>query len=118
MNIPNELKHKVINNEKLSKYEINLFLDYIIHKSLYITSHMYNKKYPPIFLLYEICWSYNIDVEQNNINNRYFAIIELNNKKYILDPSFNNKKLDILFKNKYIEYTKDNYEKYINLLGV
>ena len=75
MNIPNELKRKVIKKEKISTNETYLFLEYIIHKSLYITNHMYKKNHPPIFLLYEICWSYNIDVEPNNINNWYYGIV-------------------------------------------
>ena len=119
MNIPNKLKTKIINHEFVTEEETNLFLKYIINKTITITNNMYNKKnYNPMYLFYEICYSYNLTEEAYNEKKDYiYAIIDINNKKYLIDINFNNNKLETLNKNKYIEYTENNIKEYLNIIG-
>lgn len=116
MNIPNKLKNKIINREEITSEEAELFIKYIIDKSITITNHMYNNKhYLPIYLLFEICYSYNIDPKPYNKGKTYYAILNLDNKKYIIDLDFNDNKIKYLKDNKYIEYTEDIYQTYLNI---
>ena len=105
MNIPNKLKTKIINHDPITEEETNLFLKYIINKTITITNNMYNKKnYNPIYLFYEICYSYNLVQEAYTKKEDYiYAIINFNNKQYLIDINFNDNKLEELKKNKYIE---------------
>lgn len=117
MNVSNKLKKKVINNESLSIDEIELFLTYMINKTNTIIDRAYNNKYyskPALFL--EICYSYNLVAEPHSTNNNYYSIIVIGRKKYLVDITFNNNKIPKLRENKYIEYTKDIYNKYLNII--
>ena len=117
MNIPNKLKNKVINHEFLTEEETNLFIKFIIHKSKIITEHMYPKNnYLPIYLFHEICYSYNLESTPLINNNNNYAITKINNKKYLIDFSFNNDKIPFLKDNKYIEYNEKTYKEYLKIL--
>ena len=117
MNISNELKNKVIKHDELSSEEVNLFLKYIINKTQIITKKRYNiKDNNPMYLFYEICYSYNLTSEPFNDSIYHHAIIILNNKKYLVDINFNNNKIKDLKENKYIEYTDNIYKEYLDLI--
>lgn len=116
MNISNNLKQKVIAHRQLTEEEIDKFLNYIIHKSIVITNHMYNNKnYSSMFLLYEICHAYNLTLNPYNKENKYYAIINISNKDYLIDINFNNNKIKKLAENKYIEYNDKIYKLYLQI---
>lgn len=115
MNMEKSLKEKIINHNFITEKELNLFLNYVIHKSKVIASHMTDKKsYTRINLCNEILWSYNIDSNIYKENDRYYCIFYINLKEYLLDIDFNNDDIDFLKKHKYIELNNNILDKYLN----
>lgn len=117
MNIPNELKQKVIMHKQLEKEEIDTFLKYIIHKTIIINKHTYNNhNFSLASLLCEVCYSYNLTINPYNENNKYYLIINISNKDYLIDINFNNNKIEKLAENKYIEYNDKIYKLYLQII--
>ena len=116
-NVSNELKNKVINHEILTSEETENFIKYMITKAKIIVDHMYTRKnHNYMYLFFEICFSYNLAVEPYNETKNLYSILNINNKKYLIDMNFNNNKIPELKHNKYIEYTDDIYHKYLNII--
>ena len=116
INISNELKQKIINNEILTSGEIDNFFKYVTFKSEIITGYMKEiNNYSRLSLCNEIFWSYNLESTLNNINNHYFCIVSINNTTYIYDYNYKCFGLENIMNNSYIEY-KDNYQEYIRIL--
>lgn len=116
MNISNNIKNKIINHENVSKETRELFLKYIINKAIVITKHMYNSEnYSPMFLLAEICYSYNLTSGPIIDNKNHYIILNINNNKYLIDIAFDNNKIPKLAENKYIEYTDDIFKLYLKI---
>lgn len=119
MNVSNKLKNKVIRHDDITDDEISLFFRYLINKTMVITNNMYYRKnFNPMYLFDEICYSYNLKTKLFVRDDGYiYVIVDINNKKYLVDINFYDKNIEDLSVNKYIEYTDDNMEEYLRVIG-
>ena len=114
-NVSNSLKNKIINGQDITKGEVHRFIKYMIDKAIIIADRMYSKDSNYMNLFFEITISYNL--LSNFIDNGSAVIVNINNTSYLVDIMFNDTNFKDLQENKYVELTKDNYLKYINLCG-
>lgn len=118
INIDKKIKKKIINHNIITNRELKMFIDYVIYKSNIITKYMATTEaYTQINLCNEILWSHNLDSTIYKENNRYYCIFNINNKNYLLDIDFNDKKIKYLKENKYIELNDNILNTYLNIIG-
>ena len=115
-NVSNDLKHKVINNRKITKSDASTFIEYMIDKTKIIVDRMYVKDYDYMNLFCEIAMSYNISFELISSKSNG-CLINICGYIYLVDMNYNSNKLSLLRDNKYIDYTEDNYLNYLQLSG-
>ncbi|MBR3161521.1 MAG: hypothetical protein IKF19_02165 [Bacilli bacterium] len=115
-NVSNDLKHKVINNRRITKKDANRFIEYMIDKTKIIVDRMYIKNSNYMNLFGEIAMSYNLPFEFVNSKNNG-CLVNICDYIYLVDINFNSNNLSLLCKNKYIEYTIDNFNNYLKICG-
>ena len=108
-NVSNNLKNKIINKDNITIEEEKTFIEYMINKTKIIANNMYNKNNSK-YLLYEICYSYNLIGEPIKFNNEYL-ILKMKHNKYLIDINYKGN-IENLRKNKYIKYNKEIFNKY------
>ncbi len=115
-NVSNNLKKRIIKNEMITKEEAEIFIKYMINKTILITDRMYQKNKNYMNLFFEIALSYNLPFEFI-APNKNGGLINIGGFTYIVDVDLKTSKYPNLSKNKYIEYTKNNFIKYMELSG-
>lgn len=115
-NISKELKEKIINQESLTKEELEEFFKYVIYKVNMITTYKeklnenLSKEYTA--LCSEVMFSHNIDSKKLEINNHYFCIAHISHNDYLCDLTETNYQYRLLTDdvyNQYVAYIKEKY---------